>query len=104
MATSYRILRITLLVAVFLAISAQSRAEDGAAPGHIPLPQRGEKGSPKDVIPVPVIPDKMAVPAPTVQDRVKKPGEPPEVQPSDHPDIPEPERRSVTPADPQRSR
>jgi hypothetical protein len=98
------VLRMTVLVSAFLAMSAQPRAEDGTESGRMPLPQRGEKGSPKDVIPVPVIPDKMAVPAPTVQDHLKEPGEPHAVQPSGPSDIPEPEKRDVTPGVPQHSR
>ena len=91
------VLRATVLISALLMTSAQPRAEDGTESGHMPLPQRGEKGASKDVIPVPVIPDKMAVPAPTVQDRLKKPGEAPAVQPSGPSDIPEPEKRDVTP-------
>jgi hypothetical protein len=53
--------------------------------------------SPKEVIPVPVVPDKMAVPAPTVRDTIKKPGERPAVQLPDPHTIPEAERKDVTP-------
>jgi hypothetical protein len=66
---------------------------------HPELPDVGSGGppSPKEVIPVPVVPDKMAVPAPTISDRIKKPGEPPEVQPADPHTIPPAERKDVTP-------
>ena len=66
---------------------------------HPELPDSGAGGptSPREVIPVPVVPDKMAVPAPTVADKIKKPGEPPAVQmPGEH-TIPEAERKDVTP-------
>jgi hypothetical protein len=53
--------------------------------------------SPKEVIPVPVVPDKMAVPAPTVRDTIKKPGEAPAVGSGGPHTIPEPERKEVTP-------
>lgn len=96
---------ITALVVSLLVVTRQGlEAEDSDAGAPPPMPHRGENASPKEVIPVPVIPDKMAVPAPTVQDQLKKPGEPLTTQPSDHPAIPEPEKRAVTPGVPQRSR
>jgi len=66
---------------------------------HPELPDAGADAprSPREVIPVPVVPDKMAVPAPTVADKIKKPGEPPAVQPPDPHTIPDAERKDVTP-------
>ena len=73
---------------------------------HPELPDADSGGppSPKEVIPVPVVPDKMAVPAPTVRDTIQKPGEPPAVRPADPHTIPEPERKDVTPPAPTPSR
>ena len=70
-----------------------------AAEQHPELPGAGPggTGSSREVIPVPVVPDKMAVPAPTVVDRIKKPGEPPVVQEPDAHTIPDAERKDVTP-------
>ena len=75
--------------------------EDPALPAaeHPEIPDVGAGGPPhpREVIPVPVVPDKMAVPAPTVVDKIKKPGEPPAVRSGDPNAIPEPERKEVTP-------
>jgi hypothetical protein len=76
-------------------------AEDPGLPAaeHPEIPDVGAGGPPhpREVIPVPVVPDKMAVPAPTVVDKIKKPGEPPAVHSGDPDTIPEPERKEVTP-------
>jgi hypothetical protein len=95
---------IGLLASALLATADLLPAEEVGAPGGSMEPRRGESPSPREVIPVPVIPDKMAVPAPTVQDKIKKPGEPPAVQPGDHETIPEPEQKPVTPPIPGRNK
>jgi hypothetical protein len=79
-------------------ILAAEQAEIPAAE-HPEIPDAGAGGPPhpKEVIPVPVVPDKMAVPAPTVRDTIKKPGEPPAVRSADPHTIPEAERKDVSP-------
>jgi hypothetical protein len=61
----------------------------------------GEKPTvPRDAIPVPVIPDKMAVPAPTGADKIKQatpPAEVPGVDAGSSGSIPEEERKEVVP-------
>jgi hypothetical protein len=56
-------------------------------------------GTARDVIPVPVVPDKMAVPAPTVNDEIRVPDAPEGLPPGSAGEhkIPEPERKAVTP-------
>jgi len=93
-----------LLGSVLLLAVGAVRAEGPKGPGGAVEPPRAETPTHRDVIPVPVIPDKMAVPAPTVEDVIKKPGEPPAVQPGDHPSIPPPEQKPVTPPIPGRNK
>jgi hypothetical protein len=93
---SVAILAVTWVCAGF---PVEAQHPELPAAEHPEIPDAGSGGppNPREVIPVPVVPDKMAVPAPTVVDKIKKPGEPPAVRSGDPNAIPEPERKEVTP-------
>jgi hypothetical protein len=80
-------------------LHAQMHPEAPGVPTVAPVDDKPD--APREVLPAPEVPDKMAIPAPTVTDRIKKvPPKQPPMGTSGARTIPKKERKEVTPVVP----
>ena len=90
---------ITALPTYFSAATPCAHAQV-PAPRATTAPAAANPTTPRDAIAVPVIPDKIAVPAPTIGDAIKQaspPAQAPRTAGEHDGNVPEAERRDVTP-------